>query len=248
MVFESTTPAGAKYFTRMALNQMRLNVGLGTIAKSLSKAFGVSAEAIEHLYAMTNDIGFAAIQASKGEAASRHAGLMLFHPYQFMNAHKIDDPDRIFPASGTSKKSWILETKYDGIRLQIHIQKKPFEVRLYLRRLNDDTEAMPDVVAAIKEAWTGGDAIVEAEAVAFDPTMKKRLPFQAVLQLSGRKHDIEKFVKEIPLVLFLFDAIYDRGENLMNVHQSDRRERLAEIIQPTTRVHSDQIARHQQTC
>ena len=235
-VFNSTTPAGAKYFTRMALNQMRINVGLGTIAKALAKAFDVSAKSVEHLYAMTNDIGLAAVQAKKGEAALEHTGLLLFHPYQFMNAHKIEDADRIIPEGGTSKTNWILETKYDGVRLQIHIQKKPFEVKLYSRRLNDETGAMPDVAGAIKKAWSGGDAIIEGEAVAFDPTMKKRLPFQAVLQRSGRKRGIEEIIKEIPLVLFLFDVIYDRGENLMGTSQSERRKRLSQLFKPTSHV------------
>ena len=235
-IFTSTTSAGAKYFTRMALNQMRLNVGLGTMTRSIANAFDVSAAAVAHLYAMTNDIGFAAVQASKGEKALIHSGLQLFHPYQFMNAHKIEDADEIIPADKPSKKDWILETKYDGIRLQIHIQKKPWKVTLYSRRLNDDTGSMPDVVEAIKKAWQGGDAIIEGEAVAFDPTLKKRLPFQAVLQRFGRKHSVAKMVDEIPLVVFLFDVIYDGGENLMNVAQKDRRARLEKLFSPTDKV------------
>src|SRR5689334_918201 len=71
-IFTNTTSAGAKYFTRMALNQMRLNVGLGTMKRSIANAFDVSAAAVEHLYAMTNDIGFAAVQARKGEKALEH--------------------------------------------------------------------------------------------------------------------------------------------------------------------------------
>ena len=151
-VFTSTTPDGAKYFTRMALNQMRINVGLRTIARALGRAFDVSPKSVEHLYAMTNDIGLTAIQAKKGEQALEHTGLILFHPYQFMNAHKIEDADRIIPKTGTSKQKWILETKYDGVRLQIHIRKKPFEIKLYSRRLNVETAAMPDIVAALNKA------------------------------------------------------------------------------------------------
>ena len=235
-IFENTTSAGVKYFTRMALNQMRLSVGLGTMKRALAQAFDVSPSAVEHLYAMTSDIGLAAVQARKGEKALEHSGLQLFNPYQFMNAHKVDDPDLIIPADTTSKKTWILETKYDGIRLQIHIQKKPSKVVLYSRRLNDDTGSMPDIVEAIKKAWSGGDAIVEGEAVAFDPSLKKRLPFQAVLQRLGRKHSVAKMVKEIPLVLYLFDVIYVNGENLMSVSQKDRRERLAKFFSPTKQV------------
>jgi DNA ligase 1 len=150
-----------------------------------------------------------------------------------MNAHKVDDSDRIIPSGKPSAKQWILETKYDGARLQIHIQKRPFRVALYSLRLNDDTASMPDIVAAIKRAWTGGDAIVEGEAIAFDRGSKKRLPFQAVLQRLGRKHGIEEKIREIPLVLFLFDLLYDRGENLMDLSQATRRERLEGLITPT---------------
>ena len=235
-VFKSTTASGAKYFTRMALNQMRINVGLGTLTSAMAGAFDVSPDAIEHLYAMTNDIGLAAVKSRKGEAALEHTGLMLFHPYQFMNAHKVDDADMIIPPSKPSKKKWIMETKYDGARLQIHIRKKPWKATLYSRRINDDTEAMPDIADAVKEAWIGGDAIIEGEAVAFDPELKKRLPFQAVLQRLGRKHRINEMIEEIPLVLFLFDVLFDRGENLMNASQTERRGLLEKLFVPTTKV------------
>jgi DNA ligase-1 len=202
----------------------------------LAGAFDVSPDAIEHLYAMTNDIGLAAVKSRKGEAALEHTGLMLFHPYQFMNAHKVDDADMIIPPSKPSKKKWIMETKYDGARLQIHIRTKPWKATLYSRRLNDDTEAMPDIADAVKEAWIGGDAIIEGEAVAFDPELKKRLPFQAVLQRLGRKHRINEMIEEIPLVLFLFDVLFDRGENLMNAAQTERRGLLEKLFAPTTKV------------
>jgi DNA ligase 1 len=235
-VFEQTTPAGARYFTRMALNQMRINVGLGALTRALARAFKVKAAEIEHLYAMTNDIGFAAGRAKKGETALERAGPAVFRPYQFMNAEKIDDPNEIIPTPDDSAKAWIFETKYDGARLQIHLRKEPFAVRLYSRRLNEDTAAMPDLVEALRQAWTGGDAIIEGEAVAFDPSLKKRLPFQAVLQRIGRKHGVEAKIKEIPLVLFLFDLVFDDGENLMNTPQAARRARLERLFRPTGKV------------
>jgi len=235
-VFENTTAAGVKYFTRMALNQMRLNVGLGTMTRSIAKAFDVSANAVEHLYAMTNDIGLAAVQARKGEKALEHTGIILFHPYQFMNAQKIEDADLIISQSKSSSKNWILETKYDGVRLQIHIQKHPWKVTLFSRRLKDDTGSMPDVVEAVKKAWKGTDAIIEGEVIAFDPSLKRRLPFQAVLQRMGRKHSVAKMVEEIPLVLYLFDVLYDDGENLLETPQKDRRARLEKLFKPTERV------------
>ncbi|MDQ3908374.1 MAG: ATP-dependent DNA ligase, partial [Acidobacteriota bacterium] len=129
--------------------------------------------------------------------------------------------------------------KYDGARLQIHLKKrgkgKP-EIKLYSRRLNEDTAAMPDVVAALSEAWRGGDAIIEGEAVAFDPTLKRKLPFQSVLMRLGRVHGIERATRDIPLVLYLFELVYDDGEDLLDVPQAERRARLEKLFRPTGRV------------
>ena len=234
-VFRNTTAAGAKYFTRMVLNQMRIGAGLGTVARALAAAFDVDAPAVEHLYAMTNDIGHTAAQAKRGRRALARAGLTLFRPYQFMNAQKVDRPEEIF---GKLKgKRIIFEVKYDGARLQIHLKKgRPPEIRTYSRRLNDDTAAMPDIVAALGKAWKGGDAIVEGEAVAFDPALREKQPFQAVLQRLGRVHGIEEKAREIPLVLHLFEMVYHDGEDLMNVPQGERRARLAKLFRPTDRV------------
>jgi DNA ligase-1 len=152
-----------------------------------------------------------------------------------MNAHKIDAAAEIF--ARLPGKQIIFEVKYDGARLQIHIRGgSPAEIRLYSRRLNDDTGAMPDVVEALQEAWEGGDAILEGEAVAFDPALKKKQPFQMVLMRLGRKHDVALKAREIPLVLHLFDLVYADGEDLMDAPQSERRQRLQKLFRPTSRV------------
>ncbi|HEX8183614.1 MAG TPA: hypothetical protein VF747_02650, partial [Blastocatellia bacterium] len=163
-VFRTTGANGAKYFSRMVLNQMRIGVGHGTMARAIASAFNVDADSVQRLYAMSNDIGLAAVRARRGQRALVRAGLELFRPYQFMNAHKVDDPADIFRMLGG--KQVIFEVKYDGVRLQIHIRsKRPRQIKLFSRRLNDDTASMPDVVEALASAWKGGDAIVEGEAV-----------------------------------------------------------------------------------
>jgi DNA ligase-1 len=235
-VFRNTTAAGAKFFTRIVLNQMRIGAGLSTIARALASAFDVDAREAEHLYAMTNDIGLVATRAAKGARALGRAGLTLFRPYQFMNAQKVDDPREIFEKLGGKKI--LFEVKYDGARLQIHLKKtgRTTEARFYSRRLNDDTRAMPDVAAALRKAWRGGDAILEGEAVAFDPALREKQPFQAVLMRLGRVHGIEEKAREIPLVLHLFELVYHEGEDLMNVPQVERRARLSKLFRETDRV------------
>jgi len=234
-VFTHTNPSGAKYFTRMALNQMRINVGMGALAKAIASAFEVEPAQVEHLYAMSNDIGLAASRARRGAKALSRAGLSVFRPYQFMNAHKAESAEDIFET--LAGKQIIFEIKYDGARLQIHLKcARPLEVKLYSRRLNDDTAAMPDVVEALRKSWTGGDAIIEGEAVAYDPALKRKQAFQAVLMRLGRKHGIEEKMRAIPLVLYLFDLLFHDGEDLMSVPQRERRARLEKLFRPTERV------------
>lgn len=234
-VFANTTGTGAKYFARMALNQMRIGAGLGTLVKSIARAFEVEAGDVEHLYVLTNDIGLAALSARRGVRALARQGPTVFRPYQFMNAHKVDDPAEIFEA--LAGKQVLFEVKYDGARLQIHLKKgRPTEVRLYSRRLNDDTASMPDVVSALRRAWRGGDAILEGEAVAFDPTLKRKLPFQTVLTRLGRKHGVEEKARETPFVLHLFDLVYHDGRDLMGEPQAERRRLLSTLFRETGRV------------
>jgi DNA ligase-1 len=152
-----------------------------------------------------------------------------------MNAHKIDDPQEIFRRFGD--KQVLFEVKYDGARLQIHLQGgRPLAAKFYSRRLNDDTAAMPDLLRALQQAWQGGDAILEGEAVAYDPRLREKRPFQAVLMRLGRKYEIEEKARQIPLLLYLFDLVYHDGEDLMGVAQSERRRRLQRLFRPTSRV------------
>jgi DNA ligase-1 len=234
-IFASTLPVGAKYFTRMALNQMRIGVGFGTLTRALASAFDVDARLVEHLYAMTNDIGLTAATAKKGRKSLERTGLALFRPYQFMNAHKMDDHAEIFRR--LKGKQIIFEVKYDGARLQIHLKRgDPALIKFYSRRLNDDSAALPDVAEALRRAWKGGDAIMEGEAVAFDPALKEKQPFQAVLMRLGRVHNIQEKAREIPLVLYLFDLVYHDGRDLMDRPQSERRDELKKLFRTTARV------------
>lgn len=234
-VFSNTTANGARYFTRMVLNQMRIGVGFGTLSRAIAAAFTVDAEQVEHLYAMTNDIGLAAVRARQGAKSLERTGLALFRPYQFMNAQKVDDAREIFEK--LRDKQIIFEVKYDGARLQIHLKKaKPAEIKFYSRRLNDDSAALPDVAEALRRAWKGGDAILEGEAVAFDPALKEKQAFQAVLMRLGRVHQIEEKAREIPLVLYLFDLLYHDGKDLMDQPQRERRKLLKKLFRSTDRV------------
>jgi DNA ligase-1 len=234
-VYAHTSSNGAKYVTRMALDEMRIGVGHGTLLKAITAAFDVDLDAVQRLYAYTNDIGLTAVRARRGPRSLAQARLALFRPYRFMNAKKVEDIDEALDRLGET--DGLYETKYDGARLQIHVKTGgDAEIRLYSRRLNDVTESLPDALEALRQAWRGGDAIVEGEAVAYDASLEQKQPFQAVMTRLGRKHDVEAMAGETPVVLFLFDVLYNDGTNLMDTPQQERRDRLRALFRSTRRV------------
>lgn len=234
-VYKHTAPIGVKYFIRMALSQMRIGVGHSMVVQAIAGLYGVDAEAVRRLYALTNDIGLAAVRARRGSRSLAQSRLSLFRPYRFMNARRVDNLDEAFRR--LEGERILFETKYDGARLQIHIGDggSP-EIRLFSRKLDDVTQSLPDVKEALQNCWTGGQAIVEGEAVAFDSSLKVKQPIQGVLSRLGRRHDIEARAEEIPLVVFLFDILLHDSEDLMGTPQRERRNLLRDSFRSTRRI------------
>ena len=121
----------------------------------------------------------------------------------------------------TEMKKVICETKYDGIRVQIHHYNNK------TRRLENVTNALPEVVEYIEEALPSKDFIVEGEVIATKDN--KPISFQYILQRVKRKYDIDKMREKIPLKVFLFDVLYyDKPTAELPIIQ--RRQLLEEIV------------------
>jgi DNA ligase-1 len=119
------------------------------------------------------------------------------------------------------------EFKFDGIRAQIH--KKGNEVKIFTRRLKDVTKSFPDVVELILNNIKNNEVVVEGEIVAWDYNKNLPLPFQEISKRIKREYEISKYIKEIPVKLFLFDIIYLDGKLLINEEYINRRKILEEI-------------------
>ena len=126
-----------------------------------------------------------------------------------------------------------VEPKIDGFRLQIH--KQTNSIKLFTRGLEDVTFMYPDIVEASQKQIKADNAILEGEAIAYDPKTGKHLLFQETVQRK-RKHGIKKMAKEIPLKLIAFELLYLNGENLLNKKFEHRRKLLEEIISKGDRV------------
>ena len=122
-----------------------------------------------------------------------------------------------------------VEYKLDGARVQIH--RSGDEVRVYSRRLNEVTAAVPELVEAAR-GFAGREIIVEGEAIALRPDGTP-LPFQTTMRRFGRRLDVEQVRDELPVTLFLFDILYLDGESLLDEPLARRVELLADSVPPS---------------
>ncbi len=117
------------------------------------------------------------------------------------------------------------EFKYDGSRFQFH--KKGNWARLYSRRLEDVTAALPDVIEKLITSTTH-DVILDGEVIAIKDD--KPMPFQSVLRRFRRRHDIAEAQDAIEMVPNVFDILYLDGETLIDLPLEKRRERLESVV------------------
>ncbi len=139
----------------------------------------------------------------------------------------------------------IVESKYDGFRLQVH--KKGKDVWVYSRNLENMSDMFPEIVAAAREQLDARECIVEGEALAVNEETQEFFPFQITIQRK-RKYDIDEKAKELPLKLFLFDVMSISGKTVMGMPLHERREKLKKLIlkgdtiEPTNAIITDKAS------
>jgi len=219
-LFANATPVQGKYLARLLLSELRIGVGEGNLRDAIAGAFGVSAEQVSHAHQAANDLGEVAVLARKGEDALKAVTIELFRPVKMMLAQA-----GTITAMVEKQGSVAAEYKYDGTRFQFH--KMGDRCEIYSRRLENVTDAIPDVAEILKNA-TNHDVILDGEVIAVEDG--RPMPFQYVLRRFRRKHDVASHVDSIQLVPNLFDILYCDGEMLIDLPFEQRRARLDEVV------------------
>ena len=228
------SPLEAKYVIRMVCGQLRLGVASQLLLEALSLAKTGTREnknILERANNRCSDIGFVAETLYRdGIEAVRKIVVKIFSPVRVMLAQRVSSSDELLERFGGHCS---LEYKYDGLRVQIH--KKGKEVKLFSRRPEEITNQFPDVIQFIQEASIEDEYIIEGEIVAFDQNLDKILPFQQVSQRK-RKHDVLQKASEIPVRVYLFDALYCFNESKLDLDYLERRELLDKIVKKTDQI------------
>ncbi len=226
----ASRPLEARYIVRFALGQLRLGAGDATILEALSKAATGDREfkpRLEEAYNICSDLGLVGETMMRdGKKGIEEFKVTLFNPIRPALAERLPTAEEILEKM---HGRCAVESKYDGLRAQVHVDRKSKRVEIFSRRLERLTEMFPEITAAALKEVNADKAILEGEAIAYDETTNQFRAFQETIQRK-RKHGVEEMSTEMPLHLFAFDLLYLDGESYINKKYSERRKTLESIV------------------
>jgi DNA ligase-1 len=223
------SPLEAKHVTRIVVGRLRVGVGDPTLMDALSfaKAENKSLRpALERAYNLSSDLGLVSrILYQSGPEGLETVQVRVCNPVRMALAERADSAEEIVARLGRCA----IEPKFDGFRMQVH--KDGEEVSIFSRGLENLSGAFPDVVAAVRKQVAAHEAILEGEALAYDPESGIYHSFQVTSQ-RRRVHNIEQMSESLPLRLMAFDLLLLDGRDLTRAPYTERREALQSAIRP----------------
>ncbi len=221
-LFSRATADEQGFLGNLIIGEVRQGALEGVLLEAAAKASGLPSDKVRRAAMMAGDLGVVAQAALReGEAGLARYQLEVFRPVQPMLA---DSAETVADAmSGDS--SVAIEWKLDGARIQVH--RRDDRVAIYTRNLNDVTDALPEVVEAIR-SLPARELILDGEVIALMADGKPH-SFQTTMRRFGRDSDQS-------LNAFFFDLLRHDGESIIDEPLESRLERLDNVIPQQFRV------------
>jgi len=228
-LLDELDPASAKHLVRITVGKMRLGIGDPTVLDALSFAKRGDRSlrpTLEAAYNRTSDLGLVARTLwAEGERGLDALKVTVGKPLRPQLAERLPNPDSVIRKLGIVG----VQPKYDGFRVQIH--KDSDRVSIFSRNLETMTSMFPELVAAARRLNVE-TAILDGEAIAYNPESEEYVPFQETTS-RRRKEGIEEFALKVPLRAFIFDVMYRDGSDLTPLPYEKRFEIANEVIRDT---------------
>jgi DNA ligase-1 len=208
-LFGRATEAEQDFLIRLLVGELRQGALAGVMVEAVAKAAGLPAADVRRAVMLAGDLGVVAAAAlGQGAAGLARFAVQLFRPVQPMLAQPAEDALDALGRLGEAALEW----KLDGPRIQVH--KGGDEVRVFSRKLNEVTAAVPEIVE-VARALPAQELILDGEAIALRPDGRPQ-PFQITMRRFGRKLEVEALRATLPLRSFFFDALALDGQTLID--------------------------------
>jgi DNA ligase-1 len=208
-LFARATHEEQGFLVRLLVGELRQGALEGVLAEAIAKAASLPPESVRRAAMLGGDLAQVARAAlERGEAGLAAFRLELLRPIQPMLAQSAADADEALAKLARAAFEW----KLDGARIQVH--KSGGEVRVFSRQLNDVTEAVPEIVEAVR-ALPARALVLDGEAIALRKDGRPEA-FQTTMRRFGRRLDVATLREALPLSAFFFDALHVDGEDLLD--------------------------------
>jgi DNA ligase-1 len=218
-LFSRLVPDEQAYLRGLMTGEVRQGALDSVVLDAIAEAADVPAAAVRRaamFSALTGPVAVAAL--SGGEEALAAFDLEVGRPLRPMLASSAPDVAAGFDKVGGG--SVVVDTKLDGIRIQVH--RRGDEVLVFTRSLDEIGERLPDVVDAVR-ALPGGDLVLDGEALTLADDGSPR-PFQ---ETASRTSASDRSDRVHP---FFFDLLARDGAPLVHEAASVRLAGLDAVV------------------
>lgn len=232
-LLKKVDPVSSKHLVRIPLGASRLGIGDPTVLDGFATAkLGDKSKRklLEGAYNKVSDLGLIGHTLWKaGLKGVEKLDVAVGRPLRSQLAERLPTPEKVLEKFGGEAH---VQPKYDGFRVQVHLDRslpKGQQVRLFSRNLEETTKMFPELREGALSEIKAKTAILDAEALAFNPQSEEFLPFQETTK-RRRKYQIEEMVKKLPLKAFVFDIMYADGKSLVDLPLRERIKILAKVL------------------
>lgn len=237
-LLQKLDPLSAKYISRIVLSKMRLGFSTMTLIDALSfvknNAKTDSAN-LEKAFFKKADLGKLAMAYLLEHRELSSAELLKTYQVEIgipvlpVLCQRLNSATEIIEKMGEV----LAEPKYDGLRVQIHINKSKFKdsglsYKAFTRNLEDVTHMFPELEEVVNVLQVQ-NCILDTEAIGIDKKTGKFLSFQETIQRK-RKHGVSVKALEVPLCFYAFDLILLNDQVLIDENLLSRKNKLNQVL------------------
>lgn len=206
-------------FNKLLTGALRVGVSQRTVQQALAELSGVDIARIAQrmLGSWTPDAQWMAHLLDPEERPGDRQ-----QPYPFFLASPLEaDPPSLGPVA-----DWILEWKWDGIRVQL--LRRDGEVALWSRGEERLDGRFPEIEQAAASLPDG--TVIDGELLAWHAGEDAPLPFTALQTRIQRRKPGAKTLADTPVRVLAYDLLEHAGRDLRALPQQERRARLETLL------------------
>jgi DNA ligase 1 len=233
----SSDPLSARYISRIIIGALRIGMSEKTLLDGMSWAVTGDKSLRKNL---DNAFGY---RADIGELAKILVDSTFENVTDKLNNIKLVPgtpvASKLVEREASSEAVWhrmpncFVQPKLDGLRGQIHYDKKNNVLEIYSRNMENMTAQYPEIHNSLK-GLNVDSIILDSEIIGFNESTNSYSNFQDTMKRK-RKFGIEEFSSNIPVKAMCFDCLYLNGEDLTNKPIELRLQALKKVLSKKTK-------------